>query len=98
MSLGALHDDPDRMRRPMIKADGESREVGWDAAFRRCTELLTPVIEKYGIGSVAAHTGNPLAHSFSLARCAGVLLGRSGSHRRRSSMSPAATGRSTASR
>ncbi|CQD15619.1 anaerobic dehydrogenase [Mycobacterium europaeum] len=78
VSLAALHDDPDRIRRPMIKVDGQWHEVGWDAAFRRCTELLTPVIEKYGIGAVTAYTGNPLAHSFSLARYAGVLMGMSG--------------------
>lgn len=77
-SLAALHDDPDRIRAPMIKVDGQWREVSWNAAFRRCTELLTPVIEKYGIGAVTAYTGNPLAHSFSLARYAGVLMGMSG--------------------
>jgi anaerobic selenocysteine-containing dehydrogenase len=77
-SLAALHDDPDRIRQPMIKVDGHWQEVTWDAAFRRCTELLTPVIEKYGIGGVTAYTGNPLAHSFSLARYAGVLMGMSG--------------------
>lgn len=77
-SLAALHDDPDRIREPMIKVDGQWQEVSWDAAFRRCTELLTPVIDKYGIGAVTAYTGNPLAHSFSLARYAGVLMGMSG--------------------
>ncbi|HYX99760.1 MAG TPA: molybdopterin dinucleotide binding domain-containing protein, partial [Mycobacterium sp.] len=33
---------------------------------------------KHGIGAVTAYTGNPLAHSFSLARYAGVLMGMSG--------------------
>ncbi|MGB9307419.1 MAG: molybdopterin-dependent oxidoreductase [Mycobacterium sp.] len=78
VSLGAVHHDPDRIRRPMIKVDGRWQEVSWDRAFRRCSELLTPVIEKYGIGAVTAYTGNPLAHSFSLARYAGVLMGMSG--------------------
>ncbi|ODR02044.1 molybdopterin dinucleotide-binding protein [Mycobacterium intermedium] len=78
VSLGAIHSDPDRIRSPLIKVDGRWQEVSWDAAFRRCTELLTPVIQKYGIGAVTAYTGNPLAHSFSLARYAGVLLGMSG--------------------
>jgi anaerobic selenocysteine-containing dehydrogenase len=77
-TLGALHEDPDRIRRPMIKVDGQWHEVSWDAAFRRCTELLAPVIEKYGIGAVTCYTGNPLAHSFSLGRYTGVLLGMSG--------------------
>lgn len=78
VSLGAVHHDPDRLRRPLIKVDGAWQEVSWDRAFRRCTEILTPVIEKYGIGAVTAYTGNPLAHSFSLARYAGVLMGMSG--------------------
>lgn len=78
VSLGAVHHDPDRLRRPLIKVDDAWQEVSWDRAFRRCTELLTPVIEKYGIGAVTAYTGNPLAHSFSLARYAGVLMGMSG--------------------
>lgn len=77
-SLGALHEDPDRIRTPMIKVDGEWQEVGWDQALRRCTELLAPIIEEYGISAVTAYTGNPLAHSFSLARYAGILLGLSG--------------------
>ncbi|WP_333894643.1 molybdopterin-dependent oxidoreductase [Mycolicibacterium gadium] len=77
-SLGAVHHDPDRIRRPMIKVDGQWQEVGWDAAFRRCTELLAPLIEKHGIGAVTCYTGNPLAHSFSLGRYTGVLLGMSG--------------------
>jgi len=77
-ALGAVHEDPDRIRRPMIKVDGQWQEVSWDAAFRRCTELLAPVIEKYGIGAVTCYTGNPLAHSFSLGRYTGVLLSMSG--------------------
>ena len=78
VALAGVHDDPDRIRRPLIKVDGHWQEVSWDAAFRRCTELLTPVIRRYGIGAVTAYTGNPLAHSFSLARYTGVLLGMSG--------------------
>jgi len=77
-SLGAVHHDPDRIRRPMVKVDGQWQEVSWDEAFRRCTELLAPVIEEYGIGAVTCYTGNPLAHSFSLGRYTGVLLGMSG--------------------
>ncbi|ART67572.1 molybdopterin dinucleotide-binding protein [Mycobacterium dioxanotrophicus] len=77
-SLAALHDDPDRIRRPMIKVAGQWREVDWDTAFRRCTELLAPVIQQYGIGAVSSYIGNPSAHTFSLGRYIGVLLGLSG--------------------
>ncbi|MBO0680003.1 molybdopterin-dependent oxidoreductase [Mycolicibacterium sp. S2-37] len=77
-TLGAVHEDPDRIRRPMVKVDGQWYEVTWDVALRRCTELIAPVIERYGISAVTAYVGNPLAHSFSLARYSGVLLGMSG--------------------
>ncbi|OBC09564.1 molybdopterin dinucleotide-binding protein [Mycobacterium sp. 852013-50091_SCH5140682] len=77
-ALAALHDDPDRIRRPMVKVAGQWREVDWDTAFRRCTELLTPVIQKYGIAAVSSYIGNPSAHTFSLGRYIGVLLGLSG--------------------
>ncbi|MDV3126248.1 molybdopterin oxidoreductase family protein [Mycobacterium sp. 21AC1] len=77
-ALGALHEDPDRIRQPMIKVDGQWQEVSWRRAFERCTELLAPVIAAHGIGAVTCYTGNPLAHSFSLGRYTGVLLGMSG--------------------
>ncbi|MEJ6538586.1 MAG: molybdopterin-dependent oxidoreductase, partial [Mycobacterium sp.] len=77
-SLGAIHEDPDRIRAPMIKVDGQWQEVSWEAAFQRCTELLAPVIADHGIGAVTCYVGNPLAHSFSLGRYTGVLLGMSG--------------------
>jgi len=77
-SLGAIHEDPDRIRNPMIKVDGQWQEVSWDTAFRRCTELLAPVIAEHGIGALTCYVGNPLAHSFSLGRYTGVLLGMSG--------------------
>jgi anaerobic selenocysteine-containing dehydrogenase len=77
-TLGHLHHDPDRLRQPLVR-DGETwREVGWDEAFRRCSELLHPVVAEHGIEAVTAYVGNPLAHSFSLSRYAGVLIGMSG--------------------
>jgi anaerobic selenocysteine-containing dehydrogenase len=78
-TLGHLHHDPDRLRAPVLRqADGSFREVGWDDAFARCTELLLPVIERHGIAAVTAYVGNPLAHAFSLSRYIGVLIGMSG--------------------
>jgi len=77
-TLGAIHEDPDRIRQPLIKINGKWREATWAEAFHRCSELLLPIIEKYGISAVTAYTGNPLAHNFSLGRYIGILLGMSG--------------------
>lgn len=77
-TLGRLHEDPDRIRRPMVR-DGETwREVSWDEAFARCAELLRPVIDEHGIEAVTAFIGNPTAHNFSLSRYVGVLIAMSG--------------------
>lgn len=77
-TLGHLHHDPDRLRRPMVR-DGETwREVGWDEAFQRCSDLLAPVVATHGIEAVTAYVGNPLAHNFSLGRYVGILIGMSG--------------------
>jgi anaerobic selenocysteine-containing dehydrogenase len=63
-SIKALHDDPARLRRPMVPGeDGELREAGWDEAFERIEELLTPILAEHGRNAVAAYLGNPTAHS-----------------------------------
>jgi len=78
-TLGALHDDPDRLRAPMVRgADGELHEATWDEAFARVSELLLPVVAEHGIGAVTAYVGNPLAHAMDLSRYVGILIGMSG--------------------
>jgi anaerobic selenocysteine-containing dehydrogenase len=72
-TLGALHDDPDRIRTPMIR-DGETwREVSWDEAFERCEELIGGVLADHGVKAITSFIGNPTGHSFSLGRYAGMV-------------------------
>ncbi|MFC4083278.1 molybdopterin-dependent oxidoreductase [Amycolatopsis samaneae] len=70
-SLGALHHDPDRLTKPLVKRDGEFVEVGWDEAFEEIGRRLPPLIERYGRDSVAVYAGNPGAHNLAL-----ILYGR----------------------
>ncbi|MBJ7355822.1 molybdopterin-dependent oxidoreductase, partial [Nocardioides sp.] len=78
-TLGALHEDPDRLRAPLVRGtDGELHEATWEEAFARCSELLLPVVAEHGIGAVTAYVGNPLAHAFDLSRYVGILIGMSG--------------------
>ena len=44
-TLKQLHEDPDRLRRPLVKRDGRFVEVGWDEAFAEIEARLLPVIE-----------------------------------------------------
>lgn len=62
-SLGALDEDPDRLRRPMIRTGDQWREASWDEAFQEVERGLTGVISSHGRQSVAAYFGNPTFHT-----------------------------------
>ena len=62
-TLGHLHDDPDRLRRPVVKRDGEFVEVDWDEAFATIEAGLLPILAEHGRNSCAIYLGNPGAHS-----------------------------------
>lgn len=64
VSLRELHEDPDRLRAPLVKqADGTFAEVTWDEAFAEVDRRLGPVVEAGGRDAVAAYLGNPSAHN-----------------------------------
>jgi anaerobic selenocysteine-containing dehydrogenase len=62
-TLGHLHDDPDRLRRPMVKRDGALVEVDWDEAFAAIEAGLLPILAEHGRDACAVYLGNPGAHS-----------------------------------
>lgn len=62
-TLRQLHDDPDRLRRPVVKRDGAFVEVGWDEAFAEVDRLLSGVVAAHGREALAAYVGNPNAHN-----------------------------------
>ena len=64
-TLKQLHEDPDRLRKPMIKRDGKHVEVTWDEAWAAVERGLMGVIEKHGRGAVGVYLGNPNAHNLS---------------------------------
>lgn len=62
-TLKHLHEDPDRLRRPLLKRDSEFVEVGWDEAFAAVDAGLRGVSERHGRDAVALYLGNPGAHN-----------------------------------
>src|SRR5688500_7623377 len=52
-SLGALHDDPDRLTTPLVRRDGELVEATWDEAFAEIDRRLPPILEQHGRDAVA---------------------------------------------
>jgi anaerobic selenocysteine-containing dehydrogenase len=64
--LKALHEDPDRVKTPLIKgSDGQFHEATWDEAFEEIDRRVTPILAEHGRDSVAAYIGNPNAHNLS---------------------------------
>ncbi|UUZ69096.1 molybdopterin-dependent oxidoreductase [Polaromonas sp. P2-4] len=66
VALKDLHDDPDRLRTPLIKRDGEFVPASWDEAFAEIGRRLPPILAQYGRHATAVSVGNPSAHKISL--------------------------------
>jgi anaerobic selenocysteine-containing dehydrogenase len=62
-TLKQLHEDPDWLRRPLVKRDGAFVEVSWDEAFAEVESRLLPILEAQGRDAAAVYIGNPNAHS-----------------------------------
>jgi anaerobic selenocysteine-containing dehydrogenase len=66
VALKDLHEDPDRLRKPLIKRDGRFMEATWDEAFAEIELRLPPIIAEHGADSVALTLGNPVVHKLAL--------------------------------
>src|SRR4051794_38955411 len=73
-SITALHEDPDRLRTPLVRRDGELVEATWDEAFEEIERRLMPILEQHGRNSVGVYLGNPSVHNLSLTLYARVML------------------------
>ncbi len=62
-TLTHLHEDPDRLRKPLVKRNGAHVEVEWEEAWQAVADGLGGVIERHGHSALAAFLGNPGAHS-----------------------------------
>jgi anaerobic selenocysteine-containing dehydrogenase len=63
-TLGALHDDPDRLRAPLARRGGRHEEVSWQEAFAEVERRLGEIVATHGPDAVAVYIGNPNAHNF----------------------------------
>ena len=81
-TLKQLHDDPDRLRKPLVKRDGVHVEVSWAEAFAEADRLLSEVIATTGRQTVAVYLGNPSAHTLSASMHARTLINAIGTKHR----------------
>lgn len=62
-TLKQLHEDPDRLRQPLVRRDGRLQPATWDEAWRAVADGLGKVIDEHGRSAVGAYIGNPNAHN-----------------------------------
>ncbi len=65
-AIADIHNDPDRIRTPLIREGTRWREASWDDALDRAAEGLAHVRRQHGRDAVAIYYGNPVAHSLGL--------------------------------
>lgn len=61
-TLQALDEDPDRLRRPLLRRDGRHVEVSFDEAFAEIERRLLPILDE-DRNSVGLYLGNPNVHN-----------------------------------
>ncbi|GAA1363257.1 molybdopterin oxidoreductase family protein [Streptomyces beijiangensis] len=62
-SFGELDGDPDRLRTPLVRRNGELGEASWEEAFDLIAARIRPLIESYGPNAVGVVLGNPNVHT-----------------------------------
>ena len=62
-TLKQLHEDPDRLRHPLVRDGNAWRAVSWHEAFVEVERGLMPILEAHGRDAVALYFGNPNVHN-----------------------------------
>lgn len=73
-ALAQLHDDPDRLRHPLIRTGSTFREASWEDAFEYIENAFMSIVEKHGRDAVAAYLGNPCSHMLAANLCGPIML------------------------
>jgi anaerobic selenocysteine-containing dehydrogenase len=61
-ALKHLHEDPDRLRHPMLRRGSTWERIAWADAFAEIDRRLPALIREHGRDAVAVYLGNPSAH------------------------------------
>ncbi len=63
VALQDVHEDPDRLRRPLRRTASGWEEVSWDEALDEAAARLAAVQRAHGRNAVALYQGNPVVHN-----------------------------------
>jgi len=63
-AIQGVHEDPERIRRPLLRNAGGWKEIGWEEAFDRAGARLRELRERHGKDAIATYIGNPTGHDY----------------------------------
>ncbi len=71
VALKDLHEDPDRLRRPVKKVRGDDgsvswEEISWDEALDTTARRLAEIHERNGVHAIGVYMGNPSVHNYGM--------------------------------
>lgn len=70
-AIADLQTDPDRLRAPVKRVDGQWVDIGWDEAFAEIAARFAAIRAAGGAGGL--YVGNPTAHNYSVGMMTGHL-------------------------
>lgn len=78
-ALQDLHEDPDRLRRPLRRVtddNGESQwqEISWEESLDCAARGLVAVQQEYGVHAIGIYMGNPTVHNYGMMTHQGNLF------------------------
>lgn len=70
LGIKDVHEDPDRLRKPLRRTASGWQEISWDDALNEVAQRLVAIQREHGSEAVASYIGNPQVHNY-----AGLLGG-----------------------
>lgn len=70
LGIKDVHEDPDRLRKPLRRTASGWQEISWDDALNEVAQRLVTIQRDHGSEAVASYIGNPQVHNY-----AGLLGG-----------------------
>ena len=67
VAFADVYDDPDRLRRPIVRRDDDWVEIGWDEALDLVARRLAETLNEHGRDAVGVYLGNPNVHALASA-------------------------------
>jgi len=63
-ALKEIHEDPDRLKKPLRRKGKDWEEISWEEALEEAASRLAEIQKKHGDNAVATYMGNPSVHNF----------------------------------